>query len=194
MEGVSSAPVIASPGRHRKVTTLRIATVDDAASIEAVVRRSALAAYKDIFPPEAPMPTVEEEISRWRQQVLMPQEGSGSATRTIVAQNGEFVVGVVAASIKVADGRRVGHIAQLYVDPLMWGRGLGTSLYQAAVCHLVESGCVQLTLWTLEKNARARSWYERHCWKATGERVAVYAPAGIYDIVYALDPRQVPFT
>jgi ribosomal protein S18 acetylase RimI-like enzyme len=69
----------------------------------------------------------------------------------------------------------------LYVAPQLWGRGIGSALYSAAIDHLREAPFVEATLRVLERNERARSWYERPLWRFTGERKTVYAPAGVDD-------------
>ena len=60
-------------------------------------------------------------------------------------------------------------------------------LYGAAIDYMAETGFPAATLWVLETNARARSWYERLGWRATGERKTVYAPASIDDVRYRLE-------
>ena len=42
----------------------------------------------------------------------------------------------------------------------------------------------EATLWVLERNIRARSWYERLGWAWTGERKPVWPPGGIDDLRY----------
>lgn len=87
--------------------------------------------------------------------------------------------------------RHLGHVARLYVAPDRWAEGIGRTLHDAAVAHLSAVGYRRSTLWVLEGNARARSWYERLGWRATGERKCVHEPAGIDDLRYqlALDGR-----
>lgn len=64
------------------------------------------------------------------------------------------------------DGRVVGMLVldgpdwvdQLYVDPEVQGRGIGTRLLELALSELGDGG----RLWCFESNARARRFYERH--------------------------------
>lgn len=63
-----------------------------------------------------------------------------------------------------ADGTLIGYAAQcgdwldhLYVDPAYHSRGVGSALLQA-----VREGSSRLQLWTFQKNAQARRFYERH--------------------------------
>ncbi len=80
----------------------------------------------------------------------------------------------------------VGHMARLYVAPDRWGRGIGSALYWAAIGFLREAAFAEATLWVLERNERARSWYEHLGWRPSGERKTVYAPAGVEDLRYRL--------
>ena len=52
---------------------------------------------------------------------------------------------------------RDGWIDQLYVLPAHQGRGLGSALLEIA-----QERCPELSLWTFQRNAIARRFYERH--------------------------------
>src|ERR1700740_2974741 len=52
---------------------------------------------------------------------------------------------------------RAGWIDQLYVLPSLQGRGIGTALLKIA-----QSRFPSLSLWTFQRNAAARRFYERH--------------------------------
>jgi len=54
---------------------------------------------------------------------------------------------------------------------------------------MVDAGFPAATLWVLEANAKARSWYERLGWRLSGTRKPMYAPAGIDDVGYRIDLR-----
>jgi ribosomal protein S18 acetylase RimI-like enzyme len=109
--------------------------------------------------------------------------------RTIVAEDNGVILGVVVTIIRAADPES-GHLHRLYVHPRVWGQRIGSSLYHADIRDLLDEGCTRATLWTLEKNTRVRQWYERHGWKLTGERVAVYPDGNVYDLVYATDLKN----
>jgi ribosomal protein S18 acetylase RimI-like enzyme len=55
--------------------------------------------------------------------------------------------------------------------------------------HMQATGFDAVTLWVLERNQRARAWYERLGWQPTGERKPVFAPAGIDDLRYRISLR-----
>ena len=54
-----------------------------------------------------------------------------------------------------------GEVVSLYLLPEYMGRGLGKALLPAAVERLKERGFRDILLWVLEKNRRARDFYEK---------------------------------
>ena len=54
------------------------------------------------------------------------------------------------------------------MDPQQWGHGVGGLLYERAMNYLQLAGYEQASLWVLERNERARGWYERLGWTCTG--------------------------
>jgi GNAT superfamily N-acetyltransferase len=129
--------------------------------------RSALTAYADIFPTDAPKPTVESLAA-----VL-------SRGPSLVAVDGATVVGLVQGN--------GGWVSHLYVDPDRWRTGIGVQLHDAAIARIRGEGHATARLWVLRDNALARAMYERRGWKLTAVERAVYAPAGIFDVNYRLD-------
>jgi ribosomal protein S18 acetylase RimI-like enzyme len=161
---------------------VRLADRDLGPVLAELHRATAVAGYGHIFPKEAPPPTFDEALKQWTHW-LGPDWDDGR--RAFVAEEGGAIVGVVLAGPDPLDQTR-GHLARLYVTPPRWGVGIGRQLYAAATDHLRAAGFAEATLWVLEQNDRARSWYERLGWRATGERRPVYAPAGIDDLRYRL--------
>jgi GNAT superfamily N-acetyltransferase len=140
---------------------IRAATADDVPAMAAVWLDSALTAYADIFPPEAPKPTLDSLVA-----------ALSGGVRGFVAENDEGIVGLV----QVHDD----WLTHLYVRPAAWGRGLGRALHDAGVAR----GANQL--WVLEHNARARAMYERWGWRLSDETRPVYEPGAILDVRYEL--------
>jgi ribosomal protein S18 acetylase RimI-like enzyme len=160
-------------------TAIRTAQAHEAGAVAQLHLRTALHAYMDIFPPEAPPPTAEELTEQWSAWL------GDERHRGFVAEETDAVVGVVLAGPDPVD-EDLGHLSRLYVDPAMWGRGIGRALYDACVAELAARGFEIATLWVLERNERVRGWYERLGWNLTGERKPVYAPARIDDVRYRL--------
>lgn len=164
---------------------VRQARLDEAEALAALHLRVALHAYAHIFPAEAPAPTLDAVTSQWREWL-----DARDARVGLVAESNGVTVGVATAGPDPAQ-HDVGHLARLYVDAPRWGRGIGRRLHDEAIAHLVSSGFTSATLWVLERNDRARTWYERLGWVPTGARKAVWAPAGIEDVGYR---RELPAT
>lgn len=161
---------------------VHVATPSEAAVAAELQLRSSLEAYSHIFPPEAPTPSLERLRSLWEAWL-------GSAVLTaFLAEVVGRPVGIVLAGADPSEAS-LGHMARMYVAPECWGQGIGLLLYAVAIDHLRAAGYGEATLWVLEHNRRARSWYERLGWTATGERKPVFAPAGIEELRYrrALD-------
>ncbi len=144
--------------------------------------RASIAGYGHIFPPEAPPPTHEELVALW-EHWLGPDWDVGR--RAFVAQADNEVVGVVLGGPDPVEPE-LGHLARLYVEPDRWGQGIGRGLYRAAMDHMRGAGYPAATLWVLERNDKARAWYERLGWTVTDVRKPVYEPAGIDDVQYRI--------
>jgi len=176
----SASPIawVAAESWHSQaVPEVHVATLAEAPVLAELQRRSALAAYRHIFPPEAPTPTFDRLLSLWESWL-----GSGALTGFVAEVAGDSV-GVVLAGADPSEVT-VGHMARMYVAPERWRQGIGRLLYAVAIDHLGGAGYTEATLWVLENNDRARSWYERLGWVATGERKSVFQPAAIDELRY----------
>ena len=164
------------------VVEVHVATPSEAALAAGLQLRSSLEAYSHIFPPESPTPTLERLHSLWESWL------ESAVLTAFVAEVAGRPVGVVLAGADPSEAS-LGHVARMYVAPECWGQGIGRLLHGAAIDHLRAVGYDEATLWVLERNQRARSWYERLGWMATGERKPVFRPAGIDELRYrrALD-------
>jgi GNAT superfamily N-acetyltransferase len=156
--------------------------VTDAAALAGRIAQlhlaTALEAYAGIFPPEAPPPTLAALTADWAARLAAPPPHL-----VLVAEEDASLVGVVAAGPD-PDDEAAGHLSRLYVTPPSWGRCIGRSLHDRALAHLRAQSFREATLWVLEANHRARTWYERLGWTPTDARKPTYAPAGINDIAY----------
>ena len=61
-----------------------------------------------------------------------------------------------------------GRLHSLYIDPETLGQGIGYTLMSHALSTFAAWGCERATLWVLEGNSRAISFYERQGWRCTG--------------------------
>ncbi len=102
--------------------------------------------------PYAPLAHSESDVRTWVANELLPSQGV-----TVATFDGAFV-GVLAVS------RRDGYswIDQLYVTPLLVGRGIGSRLINHALVILEPP----IRLYTFQANVGARRFYERHGFRA----------------------------
>jgi GNAT superfamily N-acetyltransferase len=92
----------------------------------------------------------EEDVRHWFQRVVFPSRD------VWVADEGDTIVGVLVLDREWID--------QFYVEPGHTGHGVGAELMAVAK----REQPTVLRLWTFEANVRARRFYERHGFVATG--------------------------
>jgi putative acetyltransferase len=120
------------------VATIRPATAEDAEAVARLFRR-----VREASLPYLPrLHTPQEDLAFFRDRVL-------AESIVWVAEAEGELLGFIAA--------REGWIDHLYVDPAAHGAGLGSRLLAAAL-----PACgARARLWTFQRNARARAFYER---------------------------------
>jgi GNAT superfamily N-acetyltransferase len=111
------------------------------------------AAYAHVFPRErlAELP-IERRAAQWRE------------SPPIVAEVDGTVVGFVSVGAS-RDSDASGELFAIYVDPLRWGTGVGRELIAAGEARLRDLGHIDVILWVLDDNPRARRFYERAGWR-----------------------------
>jgi ribosomal protein S18 acetylase RimI-like enzyme len=165
---------------NQKAVRVRIADERDAPVLAELHRSTAMYAYADIFPADAPPPELAQLINDWTVRIGPSRP---AAQACFVAATRSAIVGVVIAGPAPGDPSH-GHLSRLYVEPMHWGRGIGRLLHDHAVAHLREHDFRSATLWVLEKNTHARRWYEQLGWRPTGHRLTTFAPGGVDDVGY----------
>ena len=86
---------------------------------------------------------------------------------TLVAKEGERVLGFVCYGEGADEAPGVGEIFALYVLAERYGTGLGRRLMDAALAEL--GTCSQIRLWVLKGNERAIRFYEKSGFQPDGE-------------------------
>jgi GNAT superfamily N-acetyltransferase len=98
-------------------------------------------------------------------------ENGAARSGVLVADAGGDLLGFASYSPSRdsdTDPGRVGEIGAIYLLPSAWGKGIGRRLMDATLACLAAAGFVQVTLWVLDSNVRARRFYEAGGWSADG--------------------------
>jgi ribosomal protein S18 acetylase RimI-like enzyme len=125
-------------------------------------------AYRGIVPEEyLRNVTLENRQARWTRALSEPDS---RYTDTLVAIDGDEVVGVCSFGPQQDGAASTGEIHSLHIQPERRRAGLGTLLLNNVVHRLAERGFVSAVLWVLEANGGARQFYEALGWLPTGEQ------------------------
>lgn len=109
-----------------------------------------------------------------------------SAQLLLVAHYGTRPAGMALAEQFVAGGQAVpgtGHIAMIYVDPAVWGCGVGSKLLR----DLQGRSWTRLSLWTRTDNRRARRLCEGTGFRDTGDRSQLQGGEEIMRLLWTRD-------
>ncbi len=110
----------------------------------------------------------EDRAARYRFGSTDPE-----APVTLVATSGGIISGFATVGAALdADVEGAGELLALYVDPPLWGRGVGRRLIASARDRLVEQGSTEAVLWVLAGNERTQRFYEIDGWIPDGARRA----------------------
>jgi len=146
---------------------IRDATPDDARAIAEVHVASWRVAYEGLMPREViESRTVEVRERMWHSVVADEED-----VRVLVLEEGGAVCGfasVGAVRDPDLDRQRIGELYGLYLDPDVWGGGLGRKLHDDALAALRALGFTEAALWVLDTNVRARRFYEAAGWRTDG--------------------------
>jgi ribosomal protein S18 acetylase RimI-like enzyme len=141
-----------------RIAQIRRATVEDAYGIALVHVRSWQVAYRGHMPDEfLDGLDVENRVNMWRELTQDPDK------IVFVAENTEGkIVGFSAlgASRDADANPKTAELVAIYVHPEKWREGIGRALLSASLDQLRKLELDQVTLWVLEGNQRARSFYE----------------------------------
>lgn len=145
--------------------TLRPAQSRDARGVAAVHVGSWQAAYRGLVPEKfLDALDVDERANSYRFGTRGPDE----TVVWIVAQ-GENVVGFIAVGrCRDDDHVGAGEVWALYVAPSNWRSGIGSRLLAKGEELLVHRGFADATIWVIERNTRARRFYEIAGWRCDG--------------------------
>lgn len=159
-------------GRVTPAPIIRPAVRDDADAITDVQVASWRAGYAHVFP-ESVLYADDFDTTRrsfWRSWRFAP--GHRIVVATVAGDDGTpEVVGF--SSFGPERERARGHTGRgevwaFYLHPDDWGSGVANELMAHVETRLLAEGFETAVLWVLDDNPRARRFYERHGWAATG--------------------------
>ena len=158
---------------------VRRATPLDVDAIVEVHARSWPATYRGLLPPELIAEVVAQRMDRadWIRELITDPGADG---RVWVATLGAQVIGMAIWGPGQDDdaGAGVAELGALYLDPDFLGRGIGLRVIEQVQADMAAAGFTEATLWVLERNDRARRFYERCGWAADSGRKVDERPAG----------------
>ena len=135
------------------------AGLDDVLGIAAVHISSWEGAYRGIVPDAwFENRTVERSAAMW--QSIVPDTEPAAVW---VARADDAVIGFCGLALPGRDpdtGPHTAEVTTLYVEPARWRTGAGRALMNELLAFLAEGDWLEVTLWVLEDNPRARSFYE----------------------------------
>ncbi|WP_405084419.1 GNAT family N-acetyltransferase [Microbispora sp. NBC_01389] len=148
---------------------IRFATQQDASVLARVQRASQRAAFRRLLSDDY-LDALDHEALTKTWEGLLSRSGGARAGTLIAEQAGR---GVGYSRFYPTDDEddnsvRVGMIGAIYTLPEVWGTGVGKALITAVLGEMAPAGYAEATLWVLEGNTRARSFYERDGWHHDG--------------------------
>lgn len=141
---------------------------EEASRIADVHVRSWKAAFFGLLPQDY-LDALRPEDRRDQWEQALGTEGPWPVV--LVADEGDVLLGFAAVGPTRDDDtgvQRVGELYTIYVDPAVFGGGVGAVLLDSAVQELSSGGFEEATLWVLHSNSRARRFYEQHGWRVDG--------------------------
>jgi len=126
---------------------------DDRFSISRIYEESWKFAYKGIIP-QSYLDSIQ--AGEWAVNL------DNSEMRSIVAVEKDLLIGTSSfCASRFSDFAGYGEIVSIYLLPEYMGKGYGKCLLKYAIGELTKTGFQDIFLWVLEKNIRARNFYER---------------------------------
>ena len=140
------------------MNVIRYATVEDFYILGRIHCDSWKVAYKDIVPKQFLDSITVEKRAAYFEKALREKTEIDAIAFDVSEPIGFITFGKCRDKDKTDD---FGEIWGLYLDPKRWKKGYGKELMNFAIRVLRTSGFKNISLWVLEENLNAISFYER---------------------------------
>jgi GNAT superfamily N-acetyltransferase len=167
---------------------IRGATLADSPAIGAISVAAQRAAYAGVMTPAYLAGLGDSrESARWAEIVRREP-------RVLVAEIAGVAAGFAHWSEADHASPATAELRDLFVDPRVWRRGVGSRLSHAVMSRMRAAGFHAATLWVVHENARARAFYESFGWRADGaeERHDRFRSGALVHVVRYRRPLSAP--
>ncbi|GAA1742297.1 GNAT family N-acetyltransferase [Rothia terrae] len=150
-------------------TLIRPARLQDAHTLANIFVDGWRFAYEGLLP-RAFLASLDVCEREKQQKELIIRSARAADYRMRVADRDGVVVGVCTfGKCREKDSENTGEIYALYLNPNNVGQSIGFSLMQDALAQLSHEGFIQASLWVLDGNSRALSFYQKFGFILTGK-------------------------
>jgi RimJ/RimL family protein N-acetyltransferase len=147
---------------------------DDVPAVMAVQEPASVAGLSGVFPQDLhPFPR-DVLAGRWHEEIDDP------ALACLVIERAGAVAGFAAL-----DGDEVKHFGVALEE---WGSGLASTAHDELLARMAAAGVERPWLRCYAANPRGRAFWEKHGWRATGERSRGPMPPHAELLTYTYDP------
>jgi GNAT superfamily N-acetyltransferase len=167
---------------------IRRADLEDVYALFELEKAASSTGLAHVFGPDLPFPD-DDVLARWSIVLDDPD------VTVLLDEEGGEPIGYAAYDSAPNDTAWLRHFGLL---PAWWGSGRADLLHHAVLSGLAAAGAVTAYLWVLVDNHRAKAFYQRRGWRATGMReTEVFPPYPVkmqmaLDLVAEPDARAVP--
>ena len=147
-------------------TTVRTPTAGDAAQVGEAHAAAWEEGYAEIFAPDALAELADVRRRMWTSIFADPTFDFESI---FVAECEGEVVGYSHFGCHGEDGSK-GEVFGFYAHPRVWGSGVSAAMMHASITELRARSLFPVVVWTLGRAGRARAFYEKSGFAATGRR------------------------
>jgi len=161
-------------------TPIDVATVQDVPAIQRVAEWSFNGAYDELLAEEL----IEAILDEWYATERLREQITDPENVFLIARRGGRVRGFVDVAPHDSPGSYF--LSRLYVEPSLWGSGIGSELLMAAIRH-IDGDCERLELTVLDGMDRAIGFYERHGFEYVTSETTAIGPVELEEHVYGKD-------